>query len=502
MTRVKDLVHRVRQFVAQPTTEMTRAQRSARYAIELTQYSARTLRKHRAPQMAAALTYRTIFSLVPTLVLALLIAKPLGAFDYFGDKLQVQAYEYFGLTALTGQGAQANELRQSAGTVAGNIASHMGFTFTPPASPPPAHQANEGVELRQTIDSVIDDVTTRMGKVSFQSIGAVGVAILFWAAIALVVALEQCFNIIYEAPSGRSWRSRIFIYWFIITAGPMLVLISLAVTVSLRQSIADLPVIGVITKLIKPFAALGVSWLGLTCLYAFLPATKVRFRQAMIGAFVAAVLWEVSKWGLTFYIQNILISSKEGGQGLMRLYGSLFLIPLFMFWLYINWLVVLFGLEMTYTLQTLPDFQRRKRQRQEERKIPGDPMWLIPLMTRIGQAFEQGNTIDRAALAEALNLPVRVVTELASRLEDKGFIHELQRDDDAAGGYTLAMPPRKIAMSHLLDIARAMRMTTDAKASDPGWAYLDQLHDTQRSAADTTTLATLLEDSSPGPNAP
>ena len=57
-----------------------------------------------------------------------------------------------------------------------------------------------------------------------------------------------------------------------------------------------------------------------------------------IGSFVSAVLWVVAKWGFGFYVSMFMPYS--------QLYGSLALIPLFLFWLYMIWWIVLFGLEV------------------------------------------------------------------------------------------------------------------------------------------------------------
>ena len=70
-----------------------------------------------------------------------------------------------------------------------------------------------------------------------------------------------------------------------------------------------------------------------------------RSRAAVVGSLVGALLWEAAKLGFQIYVVTAVPYS--------AIYGSLGLIPLFLFWIYVTWLIVLFGLILTYTLQTL-----------------------------------------------------------------------------------------------------------------------------------------------------
>ena len=82
---------------------------------------------------------------------------------------------------------------------------------------------------------------------------------------------------------------------------------------------------------------------SLALLYKLLPNTLVRWRPALSGAFVAAGLGEASKWAFGLYVSRAL--------PYLKLYGAIGLVPLFLFWLYLGWLIVLFGLEIAFMLQ-------------------------------------------------------------------------------------------------------------------------------------------------------
>ena len=83
----------------------------------------------------------------------------------------------------------------------------------------------------------------------------------------------------------------------------------------------------------------------LFAIYKLVPNTTVTIRSALAGAFVSALLLELGKRFLDLYLGKAFAVS--------QLYGSLGLVPLFMFWVYLMWLAVLFGLEVCAMLQGL-----------------------------------------------------------------------------------------------------------------------------------------------------
>jgi membrane protein len=461
MAWIHRLIDQVRQLITQPMHELTHTERRVRYAIELGYYCWRTMKQHRASQMAAALTYRTMFSLVPTLVLALMLINAMGGIEHFGDDLQDKAYVFLGLDDFT--------------------------SATVSDDPNAVPETGTAEDIRQRVDDVVNQISLAIEKVSFAKITAVGFGVLIWAALALVITIEQCFNMIYGAPTGRPWYMRVIMYWGVITLGPALLLSSLALSTMFGEWVKSIWLIGPIFGYVNRFIAVAVCGVAMTALYTLLPNTHVRFRSALIGGFTAAIFWEISKLGFALYVGKAVPYSK--------LYGSLFLIPLAMFWMYLNWWIVLFGLEITYTLQTLPDFQRRQKQQRDEQRLSGDPMWIIPIMARIGKAFEYGDTVNQQTLAEELDLPLQSVAQFASLLATTGFIHVVLTRTGGEEGYALARSPQQIRMTELLELTQTLQSGPEASQEIAGWNYLNQLADAQRNCAADATLASVVNSS-------
>jgi membrane protein len=196
------------------------------------------------------------------------------------------------------------------------------------------------------------------------------------------------------------------------------------------------------------------------------------------------MLAHASKWAFGLYVSRAM--------PYMKVYGAIGLVPLFLFWLYLNWLIVLFGLELAFTLQGM-----RGRAFEEHDRDTGlavsDPQWLIPLMATVARRFGNGVTVSRQDLAEELRLRLDSVAELADRLEDEGLLLQVSRRGSEDVGLTLALPPERIPLSRLVDLGARLTVGSDER-SGPGWAFLGTLRDSARHAAGERTLADVLSD--------
>ena len=83
-----------------------------------------------------------------------------------------------------------------------------------------------------------------VSELSFEAIGAVGALLLIWAALGLLISLENAANRIYRAPRGRGWPARVGIYWTVLTLGPILLLVVLYAAEYWLGRAEALPVVG------------------------------------------------------------------------------------------------------------------------------------------------------------------------------------------------------------------------------------------------------------------
>ncbi len=470
MSLLNQTTSALRRWLTQPASELSRTQRTLRWTFDLFRHCARELYYDRATEMAAALTYRTIFSLIPVLVMALLVFNALGGFRSFGDEVQTKLYEYLGI-------AQIAVPQQS--KPQGN--EHIVITDDDVSA------AELAAEQKLRVDQFINQLTDKVSQISITSIGTVGMIVLIWAALALVITVEDTFNRIYDCPVGRSWRLRIPVYWAVLTLGPVLFGGSLWLSSFILGLAAKLGMgwfVGQVTQL----GALALSWILLYLLYTLMPNTYVARRPAMIGALVAAILYEQGKALFGLYLKNSVFN--------YQLYGTLALLPIFLFWIYLTWLIVLFGLELTYTLQAMKHKRFKHRDELIGSAIEANPAWLIPIMVSVGQSFSKGQSTSVDQVSGELNLPVHSVKALLRELAKEGLVHQVtdprqRRDHD--DDYMLSLPPDGIEMNRLLELGHRLTVASGSQQPKTAWQCLEKLDQAQRQALQGSTLAALLK---------
>jgi membrane protein len=189
-----------------------------------------------------------------------------------------------------------------------------------------------------TVQSYITEFATNASKAT-----AVGILVLFFSAVALMMSIEDAFNRIWRVQTARSHASRFIIYWTALTLGPLLLVAALAIS----SYVVALPFIGVAAEQLSlktrvlsvlPFL---IVWSTLAAAYIVIPNRSVRITHALLGAFIAAALFEGAKRGFAFYAVRA---------SYQQVYGAIAIVPIFIFWIYLSWAIVLFGASLTASL--------------------------------------------------------------------------------------------------------------------------------------------------------
>jgi membrane protein len=443
------LLGRVRDYlewlIGHPVAELSRAQRALRFAVDLSRHCSRELGEDQAGQMAAALTYRTIFSLVPLLMISMLAFRMFGDMDAVFIRMQ-QAVSGLFDDQVTGG-------------------------------------APEAVAFKAELDRQLLEIVSSVSELSFEAIGGIGLLLLIWAALGLLISFEHAANQIYRAPKGRGTLSRVVIYWGLVTLGPLVLVVVMYLGQLAFEVAQGVPVLGALLGLLDRFQSLLASFVLLLLAYRLMPNTHVRLRPAAAGALAAAVLWSLSRWGFGLYVSKAL--------PYMKIYGALGLIPLFLFWLYLTWLIVLFGMELAYTLQAMKGREFQRLEPRAPRSV-SDPQWLVPMMAAIARGFASGQPRSRQDLAEELQLRLESVADLADKLEEDGLVHQVRLRGTSDVALTLALPPESIPLARLVDLGARISVGSRGQTG-PGWEFVGTLREAARGAAGDRTLASLIK---------
>ena len=337
----------------------------------------------RCPQIAGSLTYTTLLALVPTFAIAVAV---LSSAPFF-EQIMVQIKIFLLLNLVP--------------EIAGRIITVYMEQF--------AHNAAR--------------LTT------------VGVAALFVMAIALMFTIDRSLNAIWRGGRSRPFWVSTLGYATLLVAAPVLIGISMSlttylVTLSLRMASVP-PEAG--SLLIRAVPA-SVSALAFFLVYRIVPHRPVPWRHALVGGVVAAILFEAAKELFAAYIRHAPTYN--------LVYGTFALVPIFLIWVYISWLVVLFGAELTAAL----DYWRGARWKGAT-TIDVRFREAVAVTGRLVEARGEGVTFDR--LREDVDIPARELSLTLERLAEEGIVTR------TVVGYALARMPSEISLADLYRSSQA-----------------------------------------------
>ena len=174
---------------------------------------------------------------------------------------------------------------------------------------------------------------------------AVGLLFLALSALALIMTVDHVLNDIWQVRNRRPFGQRMLIYWALLTLGPLLIGASLTASSFVwSPSEAELRRIPWLLRGLLDYAPVLLSGFAYSALYVFVPNRLVRWRDALIGGFVAAIMSELLKVGFAFFIARGSVRS---------MYGAFAALPLFLLWMYLSWYALLFGAAIAATLPRL-----------------------------------------------------------------------------------------------------------------------------------------------------
>jgi membrane protein len=251
------------------------------------------------------------------------------------------------------------------------------------------------------------------------------------------------FNRVWEVRLSRNYFQKLVIFWIILTTSPII----LGGSLYFDQLTAQGTLLGTLKDRYWTFGLLYtflvpalISFIAFTILNLVLPNTRVHLRAAVLGALVSAVLWEGAKKSFYLYVQET--------QKNARFYGSLGILPVFLFWIYVTWVIVLLGAEVTRAAQNLRQFVRLRRLRRGFPQ-PASPYLGVYLLDRIYSAFEAGAPLPSLeAVAEELDLVSEILEPVAKGLVENGI---LVPDGSRPGIFAPAKSSRSILLRDLVE---------------------------------------------------
>jgi membrane protein len=291
-------------------------------------------------------------------------------------------------------------------------------------------------------------------------LGSVGLALLIYTVVSLMEKIEESFNSIWHVTQLRSLGERFSRYLSVLLVGPLLIFSAVGITAAamnsevVREILSIAPLGSVVLAIGKLMPYLLVI-AAFTFFYMFIPNASVRFAPALVAGIAGGVLWQSAGWAFALFVAS---STRYAA-----IYSSFAILVLFLIWLYVSWLILLFGASISFYLQH-PEYlyaspgEPRLSNRMRERLA-------LAIMSYIASNFVSGRpawTLQQ--LTERLGIPMHSVNVVLDALEANGLL--IKSDDN---------PPAYLPARDLADVSVAELLTTVRKCGEDRFLDPDSL---------------------------
>ena len=241
-------------------------------------------------QAAGALSFTTVFALVP---LSLVVFGVLSAFPVFGEWSD-------------------------------RLSDYIFSNFVPGAA--------------RSVEAYLKQFSANAGQLT-----TAGVIALLVSLLITLSGVEAAFNRIWRVKAARPKFSRFLVYWTVLTLGALMAAASLAVSAKFfAMSVFETTAGHVLESTMLRLAPMAIELLAFAAIYRVVPHRTIKWRHAMAGALLATFLFETVKWGIGMYLGNFGSYSK--------IYGTLAFVPVFLLWIYLSWTAVLLGASLASSM--------------------------------------------------------------------------------------------------------------------------------------------------------
>ena len=167
-----------------------------------------------------------------------------------------------------------------------------------------------------------------------------GILIVFVLAVWLMLTMDKSLNAIWRVRRSRPYWLSALGYVALLVVGPVLIAVSVSITTYIMSLSSGIPAFSAhLRSLVLRLVPISMTTIVFFLIYRIIPHRMVPWRHALLGAAVAAVLFEAAKELFRMYVGVAPTYS--------IVYGAFAAVPLFLIWIYLSWLVVLFGAELT-----------------------------------------------------------------------------------------------------------------------------------------------------------
>jgi membrane protein len=296
-----------------------------------------------------------------------------------------------------------------------------------------------GAEGQSLATSIMGFVENVKGSV----LGTLGFVLLLFTVLSLIQNVEQALNFVWHVKRPRSLARRASEYLIVALVGPVIAVLAMVMLARLEASdvMARLSGLAAEERLhLAPYLLVIGLFLFV---YVYMPNTRVRLGPAFVGALFAGALWAATG---ALFARLVVYAAQTA-----VIYAGFAVVLLFLAWLYLSWLILLLGAQISFYVQH-PEHLRTGH---ADVPMTGalTERLALSVMHLVGERFLDGGprwTIS--ALAERLDVPGTVLDEIVSALQAHGLV--VDAEDDTV------VPARDLSAIRLDTILDAVRHET------------------------------------------
>jgi membrane protein len=308
------------------------------------------------------------------------------------------------------------------------------------------------------LQTFVSQLLEMVGSIDPAALGGVGGVAFLYIIYKMLSGIEESFNQIWGVQASRGISDKIRNYLSVLVITPSLMLVSNTASATITAFIGRVDWLGPLVTLVLQLAPIFILTLAFVAIFIFLPNTRVTFKSAATGGFVSALMIVV--------VQIALISLGRVIFKKFAIYGSLASIPVFLFWMHLNWTILLFGAELAFAIQNRGTYQEEQR---AVRASMVSKLWVaFSVMQEVVRVFQGKETsLHAAEFARENNIPIRLMNEVVQVLVSEGLLGALHEDEPEH--YALLQAPEHVTAKKIYDLM----ITDGASPQDLGLVKVD-----------------------------
>ena len=293
---------------------------------------------------------------------------------------------------------------------------------------------------------VLDQAFVSAGKLLSTAKGGViagfGIVLLLWSVLKLLVSIEDNFNEIWEIKKGRTWVRKLTDYLTVMLIGPVFLIVAGGLTVAIQTKVGSIEILGYASTILIKLIAYSLIVAVFMFLYIILPNTKVNFRSAVVAAVISTILFELLQWAY--------VKFQIGANQLNAIYGGFAALPLFLIWLQYSWYIVLFGAEIAFANQNVDHYELDNEIK--KLSIRYKKVIALMIANIVAKGFYQGDkAMTSIQIAEKLDLPLRLARTIINEFVECGIFIEMKTDTEKEIVYQPGVTESKFTVKYLLE---------------------------------------------------